>query len=282
MILPQLRIIWNDGSEVAVDLEHNPASEYYVACLRHLRHLDLCFGPRENPFHGHRETVQSLSARLKNLLDGYDINIDLLRLQDQAYLNILHDIYFKRYKETSSDTNWLEIHDLIHLLEDKIPDRAHRHESDRPDIWFDFKARAGLLMRPFNPEWYSFATTAVERGQCYIRSHELGKTPITYYRDREPDDIEHFCELGKPWVKLKPIMDIAIGDFDYYQRCLDSDHDAFMTWFSKYKDAWCRHWGIDHHEVKYTFSVLPIGRVSDIDLLEQKFKDLDYPTRLSF
>jgi hypothetical protein len=115
---------------------------------------------------------------------------------------------------------------------------------------------------------------------CFLREHELGKNPVLYWRHSEPADATVNSQ-SKPWVWLKPVLDIGIVHVDNYKVYQDSDADQFESWFAPLKDKWIKHWSVPDWTPKEIFSVLPIGQIDRVDELVDCFASQDYPIRLA-
>ena len=143
-------------------------------------------------------------------------------------------------------------------------------------ITFDYKDRAGPLIKPFDRDLLRFATIDYERGDCVIMAHELGKTLYRYYRDGEPNDQQLINRICKPWLFLKPVMGIAIRN-----SVPMVVSDDFTAWLDRYRSQWCRHWRLQGWRPEEERSVIKIGRVVDIDLLLDRFRKGQLPDRVT-
>ena len=59
---------------------------------------------------------------------------------------------------------------------------------------------------------------------------EYGKTPYTYWRDDEPNDINRLIELAKPMIRLNFKISIALADIA--MTICQQDQLEFDNWFS--------------------------------------------------
>jgi len=269
--MPEVYITWSDGLKVPVKLFDNPVAHYYHGCIKHLRHVDLRFGARENPYESDAQSRQELIELLLDcrLASAEEINPDLLH--DQQYLNRLHDIYVSQFSQNPEDATWLKAHDIIHLLEDK-----NKNNRSHTDVWFDYGPAAGPLIKPFDRSFLEYAQTTTYPGLCFLHQHELGKTPYQYFCDREPADLRRICELAKPWIWLKPVMHI---DLDGMVK--PKNIDGFNQWFEPFKNDWCQHWNQTGWQPWEMSAIIPIGVVDDVQVLESRFQNLTYPKRIT-
>jgi hypothetical protein len=270
-----LYLRWQDGRCVPIELWDNPVSEWYWDCTKYLQHLELSFNVRKNPYH----PLVNDSSALTNLLTNKALELALLvipeKLTDKTYLNYLHTVYVDHVSRPGFDVGWLEFHDLLHALETSVGSNLRTK-----DIWIDFEERAGPLIKKFDRALLKYATVTREPGVCYIAHHELGKDPFTYYNDREPRDIDTMCQLMKPWIDLKPALNIETSWDSLHHRFRDVEKD-FATWFGPYRQAWCDYHELDDWCTDEIFMAIPIGRTQDVSTLIDAFSKQDYPVKIS-
>ena len=265
-----LNIVWNNNRKIQLRLLDNPAAEYIYKSFKFLQHLKLDFinNPKDNPYSSVYNGSDASIDNLKSAANILDIQINVDELDSQNYLNHLHCIYEKNY---NGDPNWLVFHEMIHMIE-----HARRNKYAE-GIAFDFREKTDPLIQKFDRSWFSFSTTTVTKGMCYLRWQELGKRPYDYYEDQEPNNIDRICELVKPWIYLRPNIFVAYEDRD---RLEGKDLNKFSIWFEKYRKDWTTHWDISTWTPEEIFSVIPIGYIDDIDDMIDMFKNKDYPERI--
>jgi hypothetical protein len=267
MPLKKLKILWRGGDSVDLDLLENPLSDYYYRCIMRLKNIDLKFGPRENPLdntYNENILMKKLISNFKEL--GFSVYSQKLKIQ--SYLNELHDLYFNNFNKDNNHRKWLEIHDQIHLLEE--------NSEHRSCIWFDYKELAGPLIKKFDRKLLKYATKTVKRGYCYFSAHELGKDLYKYWRDSEADDLKNICQLSKPWLFLRPLLDVAIKNSENNKH----DDPNFLIWFEKFRNGWCEHWGLEDWQTWELSAHIPVGYISNIDYLIDRFANNDYPYKI--
>jgi len=269
----KLKIVWADGLIIDLKLADNPVTEFYYSCIRRLQHLDLFFGPRETPFHpmiSDRDQTQKL---LKTQLSEMNVDVDVSKLHDQCYLNYLHDIYLQQC--STSDrlgyAQWTHIHDTIHLLETQ-----NNHRNHLSTVMFNYRNNAGLLYKKFDRSYLKYATQSVEPGTCFLTEQELGKNPLTYYQDQEPNDIDTVCRISKPWVNLIPTLNVATEHTSSV-----AIPDNFVSWFETYKDRWCDHWKITNWSPAEIGAKIPVGHITNFAEFLERFRANVYPIRIT-
>lgn len=267
----RLHIVWPNDQTVTVYLENNPVADYYYNCIKHLQHVPLSFNQRSNSLL--KVDMQELINQIQELAINLGTDINCTKLEEQKYLNFLHDIYFQHAKEKVFDPQWLKFHDCIHLIEECIKSRA-RHTQ----IWFDFQEKSGVFVKSLDRSWLKkYSITKVTPGDCVTQEHELGKNLFLYKNDKEPQDIETMKQLAKPWYNLRPILDIELVEKDSYQKFVDTEEEEFLTWFEPYRDNWCTHWGITDWQPREMFAKIPLGRIEDLNTVVENFSQGYYP-----
>ena len=269
----KIHIVWSNGRTIDILLEKNPVADYYYNCVKHLRHVDLKFDQRGNPFYiehlDHNTVIENLLTDAKQV--GLEIDVD--RLTDQIYLNQLHSQYFEVAQNIVIDPRWYAIHDVVHLIES-----FNGNSPTYRNIWFDYMDRAGPLIKPFDRSWLKYTTTEFSKGMCSIREHELGKNLCLYRQHNEPMDINVICRQSPPWVWIKPVLDITVKDYNNYK---EFNEEEFNNWFEPFRESWCAHWNAPDWTPQEIFSAIPVGHVEDINQLIECFRNLDYPQRLA-
>jgi len=147
----------------------------------------------------------------------------------------------------------LDFHEHIHLCE-KI------NQTGVKILYIDYREKSGLLEKTFDPKWMHNATTKIQAGDVFVNWSELGKTPYTYWKNNEPNDIARMGELIKPWLKLRPKILVALEDIDLLQNV---QIDKFESWWAQYKPALCKHWKIADWTMHDIFAVSVFGQVPD-------------------
>jgi len=267
--MKKLKILFDNLSDIDINLYDNPVVDVVLDSFKFLKHvkLDVKNHPRDNPY---SDEYSDQSANVQRLFKyAALLNLNVVEQPiTQEFLNTLHKIYEKNY---NGDSKWLEFHEAIHIAEDNIRGRI-------PSIKLAYREKAGLLEKTFNRSWLQYSTTEIKKGTCYIRWQELGKRPYDYFYDSEPADINRLTELAKPWIYYKPNLFIETYDKNMLGH---TDLEKFNVWFKPFKDEWCQHWNLTDWKPEEQYAVIPIGMVTDIELLATRFKNKDFPTRVT-
>lgn len=248
-----MKLLFENNTQIKIALIDSPGSDFLAKCIKHLQHIDIEPRDWDNPFD--QSSAENLLKKFAIQLNLPDI--DLLKLTDQLYLNSLHEIYEKNY---NGNTVWLNFHEQIH--------RCENAESLQV-LNVDWREKSGPLMSNFDLRWLENSSTVIEKSDVYLKWSELGKTPYSYWRDGEPNNFERLCELSKPWITLRPKFHASLQCTNLIE---NKDVKSFEHWWKEYHDSWCKHWKIPNWTVKDQFSVLKIGKILDIALLENVLK----------
>jgi hypothetical protein len=251
----------DDKSNFDITINSNPVSEYIIKSFRHLQHLPIPFHIYDYPKY-YSSNKDLMYSNLISSADKLGVEIDVLKLTNQDYLNYLHKVYETGYNKGTNI--WLEFHEMIHLIESL--NNKNKHSTDQ--IIINFRDSAGPLEKSFDKEYLAYSAQTITKGTCFCQWSELGKVPIQYWMDNEPDNIQRLCQLAKPWTILRPSFIIALEDIDF--RLSPEKQQGFNEWFAKHKQVWMQHWKLDSWSEAEMNSVIPIGQVKDISLLVNK------------
>ena len=141
----------------------------------------------------------------------------------------------------------------------------------------DYREKSGLLEKKFNISWLQESTTQLKTGDVYLQFSELGKTPYTYWKDKEPNDINRMCELAKPWVLLKPKVHVALEDID---RLADKTANEFNQWWSNYHLDWCKFWNLPTWTLEMQYGVIKFGKIDNIEFLKTQIDNKIFPKKI--
>jgi len=262
-----VNLILNNDNEYHIRIDYeNPLGKYILASLKHLQHLPLCLGLRDLPIKYDKSYLQ---CKLFDKSKELGLNID--QRTDQLYLNYLHAIYEKNGPLDGLNQTWLEYHELIHLIE--------YCDSDRKDtLYIDYRNKAGLLEKGFSRKYLDYSTLINKKGDVVMSWCELGKTPYTYWKNKEPNDIDRIKELAKPWITIRPILEIRLKDRNSLK---DTEKNTFMAWFSQYIEEWMDHWKISDWTYEEQFCSIKVGEIDNIDNLINDINLGNMPVRIT-
>lgn len=250
-----MKLYFEDDTKIDIDLSDSVLKPFLIRAYSHLQHVNPPIKEQDWMNFSSDYTIDFLADQLARAASELAISVDRVRCisNDQLYFNYLHRIYEKNY---NGHARWMEYHDLIHCCENYFL------SSDIHTININYFEAAGLLETKFNQSWLRESVTAIKAGQVYCKMAELGKTPYTYWLSNEPNDIYRINELAKPWCNLRTALHIALEDFDYLD---DVKLDQFNKWWKLYEKGWCQHWNLEQWSIKEMFSVIPVGKVNNLD-----------------
>lgn len=151
----------------------------------------------------------------------------------QPTLNQLHQCYEKLHAKLSVKKNnqiLYKFHHAIHSHEAKPTKRKHLHigwGSNEGPLTTNFKCNI-------------FYEDKLKKNHIYLPWSELGKTPLHYWRNQEPNNIIRFVELAKPHQTFRARFKVSLEDYD--PNALPNE---FIHWFAQYKESWLSTYELD-------------------------------------
>jgi hypothetical protein len=264
-----MQIIFSDNSVADLEIDDTPMGKVYQKVYKHLSRIPIPFKPWDNPWYRKNLSIEQLVKRLDTYAREVDVDIDMTRClqQDQLYLNYLHKVYEDNYNGKPA---WLDFHEHIHLVE-----QYHLPMFKVASI--DYRHLAGPLEKPMDSSWMYPMSTKIRAGEVFTRWSELGKQPYHYWRDDEPDNIDRLCALSKPWLLLRPKIQIALGDINDIAQF---DVTKFEPWWNRHRKDWCKHWNQPDCTVEQMFSSVVFGRVKNYELVVDNLKNNIVPAQI--
>lgn len=264
-----MKLIFSNKETIDLLIDDTPLGLVYQKIYKNLSYADFTFNEWDSPYYLHNITYQELVNRLTTYAKKVSIQIEQERClaQDQNYFNDIHKIYEKNY---NGDRKWLDFHEHIHMCE-------YYFKETPKFLHIDYREKSGLLEKPFDLKWLDNATSNIKAGDIFVSWAELGKTPYTYWRDKEEDDINRMCNLAKPWLKLRPKINIALEDIDLLK---NKNILEFESWWQQHSKAWCQHWNIPSWTIHDIFSSTIFGKVNDVSIITDYLKNNIFPTKI--
>jgi len=265
-----MQLVFPDQTTIELLIFDTQLGNTYKKIYKHLSAVDIPYKPWDNPYYYNTISYYDLIDRLVEYgkVVGVEVDAALCKSQDQGHFNVLHKIYEKNYNGT---TKWLEFHEHIHLCEQYFMPK-------RRVLFVDYREKSGPLERPMQKEWLHESKTKVNAGDIYVSWAELGKPPYTYWKNKEPNDINRMCELAKPWLKLRPKICIALEDVDFLE---NQQVDEFNAWWCQFEKPWASHWGLESWSIDNMYGVNILGNTAEVDKLVCKLQNNQNPIRVS-
>jgi len=264
-----MKLVFSTDHVVELYIDNSSLGLAYQKIYKNLSTVSIPFRSWDNPYYTKNLTYPELVERLVTYAQQVSVNIDRLKClaQDQQYFNSMHKIYEHNY---NGNPAWLDFHEHIHICE--------MYSKESPYVFYvDYREKSGLLEKPMDPLWLANTQTTVQTGDVYVRWSELGKTPYTYWKNNEPNDIKRICELAKPWLKLKPKIYVALEDMDELK---DKQCDEFKSWWKDYQTEWTQHWNIPSWDIENIFGVSVFGKTNQVELLKELLKNNAVPVKV--
>jgi hypothetical protein len=260
--MKKLKIVFNNNNkkqELLYNVVLNPVSERWIKKIKYLSRIP----------HSTLETTgvsfaQDIEKIHQEFCKFADVEYNKIDYNEQQSLNLLHNLYVKNHDRLSMIKNndiLYKFHNTIHELEDQ---KTGTH------FFIGWGVKEGPLTEKFMCN--EFYKKSMSKNNIYLPWSELGKTPLIYYRDKEPSDINRLCELSKPHITLRAKFTIAIKNFNVI------DFPAgFEEWFTPFKQKWLDHYKIKDWRVQDEYAGVLLAEPEDQTIdIEQVLKE--YPT----
>lgn len=252
---------FKDNKNHAVDYKLNDTllAEKWFEKIKHLRNVPIDKTISE------LDDVSDLASLYKQFCDLAGIEHFPFDTINQELCNRLHQIYEKNHDRIAgmADNAILyKFHQAIHFNEDI---GSHK---PKKKITVGWGVKEGPLTHRF--DCGDFNEQSIIRNNLYLEWSELGKTPMGYWHDGEPNDQTRFNELAKPHMTFRAKFSIALQDIKPSK--LDP---AFVKWFDQYKQDWLKHHGVlKWDEIDEYCSPLLASTDDTIDLTTARFNKI--------
>ena len=235
----------------------NAVAALWLNKIKHLRKVDV------DPIETSGFKFDSLESYHIEFCKEAGIPYMELDYDQQSGLNYLHELYEKNHELLSKKSNSKFLYVFHHAIHDR--ERKHKKETKHYVGWGT--KEGPLTMRYKCNEFYA---DHLEKNNLYLPWSELGKTPLAYYKNKEPSSLDRFIELGKPHVTLRPRFVIcrqeeAVKKFD----------DGFKNWFATLSQGWLSHYGMERWREADEFSgvllATPKDASADVDIILKQY-----------
>ena len=223
--------------EIRYQLVDNPIAQQWFQKIKHLVRVPLC---------RHYTSVADTPATNQELYNI--ISYDIKKLNE-----ILGPVYEIKNEYNQNDCNAIhaltvytqyqyspKIRDIFHHLHRQV----HRLERNFNNIvqnrvHIGWGEKEGLLKTTFTESPYPYYNKKLSPGNLYMMWNEFGKTPYTYWIDRDLDNVEHFMATCKPQITARAEFVLC------YRSITHQEFDTnFYTWFESYRLPWMEKYGI--------------------------------------
>ena len=218
-----------DNQEIILDYQLNNSiiAEKWFKKIKHLKNISI-------------DKIESQQEDIKNLKKIYNefcvfANIKPINFKiiDQPLLNYFHKCYEELHQTLSLKKNnsiLYKFHHSIHFNEDI-------NSNERKNISIGWGKKEGLLTEIFKCN--NYYEKEIKKNNIYLPWTELGKKPLVYWKNKEPNNQLRINQLCKPHITLRAKFFISTKNiipkvFDF----------VFVKWFDQYKEKWLAHHNI--------------------------------------
>lgn len=222
----KIKLLFENDIDIDYYLHDSVLADKWANKIKHLQNVPI-------------DTAISNLDDFTNLAQIYSEFCEFANLQpisleplDQQKLNQLHRIYEDNHDRLSRLKNNSIIYKLHHSI--------HFHEdagTGAERIQVSWGKYEGALTNKYR--CYDYYENSIIKNNIYLPWAELGKTPISYWGDGEPNDQARFNQLAKPHTTFRAMFFIATAD-----KMPTPFDPKFVEWFENYKEGWYTHHGI--------------------------------------
>ena len=234
-------------------------AEKWFTKIKHLRNIPI------DKVESGLADVSDLNSIYLDFCEFAKIPSEQIHTIDQALCNKLHQIYEDHHSRLSKlpDNKILyRFHHAIHFQE--------QNSSELKMIKVGWGTNEGPLTHQFN--CYDYYEDRIKKNNLYLPWSELGKTPLTYWRDKEPNDQLRFNQLVKPHTTFRAKFAVAMDDSDP----VDLDPE-FTEWFHNFKESWLDKHGIQKWDKLDEYSAPLLAITNDnTDLSQAEFISIKF------
>lgn len=227
--------------ELKYSLNDTELAELWYKKIKHLSRIPVS---KIESDHG---DTSDLDKIYKKFCDFAGIEYTPLPNFSQHTLNKLHEIYEKSHEKLSK----LKDNEILYIFHHAIHEAEKKSIKDKK-INVGWGTKEGMLTSVFNCN--NFYEQSLIKNHIYLPWAELGKKPLQYWQDEEPDNQDRFLELAKPHFTFRAKFSIQIED----QQCNRLPTD-FIKWFSKYKKTWLERYKISKWDETDEFGAPLLG-----------------------
>lgn len=222
-----LKIIFKDINKEQIDVNYDivdtKLAQAWANKIKHLKNIP--FDPVESNLVDHSDLL-GIYQEFCSLAGLEAVNFTDLT---QKQFNILHSIYEQHHDRLSRVRHneiLYKFHHAIHHAE-----QSRRGATETHKITVGWGVKEGMLTDALQCNQYYEGK--LRKNCLYLPWSELGKKPLCYWRDKEPDNQERFNQLAKPHMTFRANFFVATADVEPEPLPIE-----FSEWFDQYKDAW--------------------------------------------
>jgi hypothetical protein len=228
-----------DGNDLQLyyRLADNPVAEEWIKKIKHVSKipLDQFYTSKNEKIIDQKEINLVIAEDIKTLNDTVGWVYDIKSEYNQKDCNLLHA--FTVAHQYDHDVKVRDIfhrlHRKIHLLEN-VFSNSIKHRLD-----VEWGEKGGPLTTEYKQSPYQYYDLKMLAGNIYQPWAEFGKTPYTYWKNRDADNDEHFINTCKPHITFRPGFSLYINDITY-----EDFNEEFERWFDRYRQLWQKKYNV--------------------------------------
>lgn len=264
--MKKLKIVFSKGKktyDINYIVADNPVADLWSNKIKHLRNSDI------DPVETSGFKFNSLEVYHKKFCLEAEVEFKKVDYNLQKDLNYLHELYEKHHDRLSIKKN----NKFLYTFHHAIHENENKNKTETK-YYVGWGIKEGPLT--INYKCNEFYAPKVEKNNLYLPWSELGKTPLIYYKNKEPAQLNRFIELAKPHMTLRPRFMIC-----RQEETVKKFDDGFKHWFSTLSQKWLEHYELKEWKEQDEFSgvllATPENTNIDIDTIIKeypKFKTL--------
>ena len=223
----------HDGNDQRLhyQLADNPVAGRWIKKIKHASKipLDQFYTTKNEKNLDQKEINLAISKDIKMLNDVIGHVYDSKSEYTQEDCNLLHAFTIDHQYEHDIEIRNIfhRLHRKIHLLEKVFSNSI----KDCLDV--EWGEKGGPLTTQHERSLYQYYDLKLYAGNIYHRWAEFGKTPYTYWKNKDIDDQRHFLNTCRPHMTFRPGFSLCISDITY-----EDFNEEFERWFDRYRRPW--------------------------------------------
>ena len=253
-------IFTKDGKDIECNyvLHDSAVAEKWFHKIKHLKNIPI-------------DKIESNLVDVGNIHRIYDefcntFNIAKQEFEDithQNALNKLHEVYETNHEQLSRHENSQLLYKFHHAIH-----KAEKQYNDLDKIVISWGTKEGPLTEQY--KCHNHYNEKIEKNNLYLPWAELGKQPMQYWIDKEPNTQSRINELCKPHITFRAKFFVSLSD--KAPKLFDPN---FTKWFEPFKKSWLDTYDILDYTEKHHYSA-PLLAISahQYDLDGAEFKGI--------
>jgi len=253
------KLIFNDkdNKEISLDYQvHNSAiAKKWFKKIKHLKNIPI------DIIESRQDEYSDLKTIYKQFCIFADIKSIDFEIADQELLNYFHELYEEFHQTLSLKKNNL----ILYKFHNSIHYNSNNSDNDKEHMHVGWGIKEGPLTEVFKCNDYY--EKEIKKNNIYLPWAELGKKPLGYWENKEPNTQTRVNELCKPHTTLR--AKFFISHKDIIPKTFDVE---FIKWFDQFKKNWLAHCDIEKWDEidEYSAPLLAIAQHTE-DITNLKF-----------